>query len=186
MPEDPGKPAKVRPARHLRWGEWLLLTVAVVAAVVALDHTNLLTRANRLLHDALVRLQPRDVSDSPVVVVGIDDKSIAALGRWPWPRSLHAELIDHIGAGRPAAIGLDILLSEADTRQPDNDRDLAAAIARNGKVVLPMMMQNRNGEAVVVGPLPAFQRGAGGVGHVHLPVDDDGVARSIYLLEGPP
>ena len=52
--------------------------------------------------------------DRPVVLVGIDDKSIAALGRWPWPRTLHAGLIDRIAAGQPAAIGLDLLLVEPD------------------------------------------------------------------------
>ncbi|WP_342131369.1 CHASE2 domain-containing protein [Hydrogenophaga sp. OTU3427] len=185
MPE-PGTLARPRPAHKLRWGEWLLLTAAVLAAVVVLDHTNLLTRTNRLLHDALVRLQPREVAHGQVVLIGIDDKSIAALGRWPWPRSLHADLIDRISAGRPAAIGLDLLLPEADIGQSANDRALAAAIAHSGKLVLPMMMQNRDGQAVVVGPLPAFQRGAAAIGHVHLPVDDDGVARSIYLREGSP
>ncbi len=173
-----------RSYRHVRWGEWLLMTVAVLALVTLLQHTSLLVRTDRLLQDALVRMVPRDVSQSPVVLVGIDDKSIATLGRWPWPRTLHAGLIDRIAAGQPAAIGLDLLLPEADTRQRDNDHHLAEALARSGKVVLPMMMQNQGGRAVAVEPLRDFTGQAAAVGHVHLPVDDDGVARHVYLREG--
>jgi len=173
-----------RSYRHVRWGEWLLMTAAVLALVTLLQHTSLLARTDRLLQDALVRMLPRDVSQSPVVLVGIDDKSIATLGRWPWPRTLHAGLIDRIAAGQPAAIGLDLLLPEPDTRQSDNDRHLAEALGRSGNVVLPMMMQNQAGRAVPVEPLPSFARQAAAVGHVHLPVDDDGVARHVYLREG--
>lgn len=173
-----------RAYRQVRWGEWLLMMAAVVALVVGLQHTSLLARADQLLQDALVRMAARDVSQSQVVLVGIDDKSIAALGRWPWPRTLHAELLDRITAGNPAAIGLDLLLVEPDTREPENDRHLAEAIGRSARVVLPMMMQNQNGEAVAVEPLAEFRQGAAAVGHAHLPVDDDGLARMAYLREG--
>lgn len=173
-----------RSYRHVRWGEWFLMTVAVLGLVVGMQQTSLVARTDRMLQDALVRMSFRDLSKSPVVLVGIDDKSIAALGRWPWPRTLHAGLIDRIGAGQPAAIGLDLLLSEPDTQQPDNDRHLAAALERSGQVVLPMMMQSVGGRAVPVEPSPLFARAAAAIGHVHLPVDDDGVARSVYLREG--
>ena len=173
-----------RSYRHVRWGEWLLMTAAVLCLVVGMQQTSLLARTDRLLQDALVRMSPRDVSNSPVVLIGIDDKSIAVLGRWPWPRTLHAGLIDRIGTGQPAAIGLDLLLSEPDTLQPDHDRHLAQALERSAKVVLPMMMQNVGGRALPVEPLPMFAHSAAAIGHVHLPVDDDGVARSVNLREG--
>lgn len=170
--------------RPPRWLPWLWMAGAVLALVVALDRTDLIARTNRVLQDALLRLQPRDVAASDLVIVAIDDKSVAALGRWPWPRQWHARLIDRLGAAGAAAIGLDVLLLEPDTRDPAQDQALAQAIARNGKVVLPMMMQNHGGHAVPVVPQPALARGAAALGHVHLPVDDDGVARGIYLWEG--
>lgn len=173
-----------RSYRHVRWGEWLLITAAVLLVVLGLQRLSLVVRADRLLQDAVVRMSPRDVSKSPVVLIGIDEKSVATLGRWPWPRTLHAGLLDRIGAGQPAAIGLDLLLTEPDTQQPDNDRHLATALQRSGQVVLPMMMQSVGGNAVPVEPLSMFAHQAAAIGHVHLPVDDDGVARSVFLLEG--
>ena len=47
-----------------------------------------------------------------VVVVAIDDASIDQVGRWPWPRSVLAQLIDRLDAAEPAVIGFDIVFSE--------------------------------------------------------------------------
>ena len=50
----------------------------------------------------------------PVTIVEVDQKSLAALGQWPWPRPVLAQLIRDINRHRPAAIGIDILMPEAD------------------------------------------------------------------------
>lgn len=55
----------------------------------------------------------------PVVIVDIDEASIAALGQWPWPRSRMAQLVSAIAAGKPKAIGFDILFAEPDRLSPD-------------------------------------------------------------------
>jgi adenylate cyclase len=47
-----------------------------------------------------------------IVIVAIDDTSIEHFGRWPWPRAIHAQLIDLLKADGAKAIGLDILFSE--------------------------------------------------------------------------
>src|SRR5262245_34631441 len=62
-------------------------------------------------------------ADARVIVVDIDRKSIEALGAWPWPRDTMAGLMEQVAATRPAAIGIDILFAEADSRSP-------AALAR--------------------------------------------------------
>ena len=43
--------------------------------------------ARNLLFDTYQRLMPRQVERFPVVIVDIDDESLAAVGRWPWPRA---------------------------------------------------------------------------------------------------
>ncbi len=57
-----------------------------------------------------------DVSQQPneVAIIGIDDNSLAQLGRWPWPRSRIAAMIDKLNSYGPKVIGLNILFSEAD------------------------------------------------------------------------
>src|SRR5438034_5825977 len=51
--------------------------------------------------------------------VAIDEVSLDRFGQWPWPRTLIAQLIDKIGAARPAAIGVDILFPEPDRLSPE-------------------------------------------------------------------
>jgi adenylate cyclase len=69
--------------------------------------------------DALERRAPRPVATTPVTIVEIDDKSLAALGRWPWPRSLVAELVQRIAAFSPGVIGVDIVMPEPDPLSPE-------------------------------------------------------------------
>ncbi|WP_457747572.1 CHASE2 domain-containing protein [Sulfurimonas sp.] len=60
----------------------------------------------------------RTPKESNVVVVDIDEKSLKALGQWPWPRILVANLIDKIYASHPSTIGLDIIFPEKDRTSP--------------------------------------------------------------------
>ena len=64
--------------------------------------------------DLYQRIAPRNVVAFPTVIVAIDDKSIAALGQWPWPRTTLARLVREIARADPAVIGLDILMPEPD------------------------------------------------------------------------
>ena len=70
-----------------------------------------------------------------IVVVKIDDASLREYGNWPWPRRDHAQLIDRLTAAGANRIFFDIIFAyPADAA---NDRALADAIRRSGKVTLP-------------------------------------------------
>src|SRR5690606_8170273 len=119
-----------------------------------------------------------------IVIAAIDDPSLQEVGRWPWPRPVLAELIDRISAGRPAAIGLDVLLSELSDRAADDQR-LTDAIRHSGKVVLPMFSAaDRDGGIQAMMPALPFARAAAAVGHVLVESDQDGTVRSAFLKEG--
>jgi serine phosphatase RsbU (regulator of sigma subunit)/CHASE2 domain-containing sensor protein len=69
--------------------------------------------------DTYQSMAPRPVHRLPVVIVDIDHASLTALGQWPWPRTRLARLIDAIQQLGAQAIGLDIIMSEADRLSPD-------------------------------------------------------------------
>jgi len=69
--------------------------------------------------DGYQRTTPRVVGAMPAVIVEIDAKSLAALGRWPWPRSTLAELVARVAAMEPAVVGIDILMPEPDPLSPE-------------------------------------------------------------------
>lgn len=67
-----------------------------------------------------------------VVVVAIDDKSLAREGRWPWPREKMAQLISRVQDGKPAVVALDVIFSESAA----GDAELGQAIKAAGNVML--------------------------------------------------
>ncbi|PCE27473.1 sensor protein Chase2 [Paraburkholderia acidicola] len=89
--------------------------------------------ARQLLFDHYQRRFPRVPTTQPVIVVEIDDKTLEAVGQWPWPRNRLATLVDAIAAQKPLAIGLDIYMPELDQTSParvaDNLPPSAADIA---------------------------------------------------------
>jgi adenylate cyclase len=70
------------------------------------------------LFDAYQKAFPRQPQSSPAVIVAIDEKSLAELGQWPWPRTVLAELVLQLAVAQPAAIGIDVLFPEADRMSP--------------------------------------------------------------------
>ena len=72
----------------------------------------------QLLFDGYQRTFPRQPQSQPVTVVAIDEKSLAEIGQWPWPRNRLAALLDAIGQAGPAVVGLDMFMPEADQTSP--------------------------------------------------------------------
>ncbi|MGH6961418.1 MAG: CHASE2 domain-containing protein, partial [Dongiaceae bacterium] len=72
-----------------------------------------------------------------LVVVEVDNASLTSLGVWPWPRDLHAALIDRLLAAGVRGIAFDIDFSSASMAAAD--AALADALARaDHRVVLPV------------------------------------------------
>ncbi len=71
----------------------------------------------------------------PIVIVGIDDASMAQLNeRWPWPRRLHARLVETLHKAGAAVIAMDVIFDHPTT--PRDDAALERAVAKAGNVVL--------------------------------------------------
>lgn len=83
--------------------------------------------------DAAFRLRGGRQTKAPVVLAGIDDKSLAELGSWPWPRKRSAELIEKLTALGAKTIAFDVMFSEP--RGASDDRALVDATRRSGRVL---------------------------------------------------
>ncbi len=93
----------------------MLLGIIAGAMVLAPAPVMLLRNA---VFDAYQRIFPRERREAPAIIVEIDEKSLASLGQWPWPRTRVADLIDRIQSHQPAAIGIDLLFTEPDRFSP--------------------------------------------------------------------
>ena len=69
--------------------------------------------------DMFQLIDPRHKAARPVTIVDIDDKSLAKLGQWPWPRTRIADLITNLTGNGAVAIGFDVVFSEPDRLNPD-------------------------------------------------------------------
>jgi len=95
--------------------EVLAAIYAVVFAFVAyVAFADVFRGLERAAYDAGVRMHKGTPSDQ-IAVIAIDDDSIANLGRWPWPRNLHAKLLDLLHAGGAKAVASTVFYSEAQT-----------------------------------------------------------------------
>lgn len=165
--------------------EWLLVSLLLLPLTALLSLSSGLP-LNNLLYDRLRNLAPLAV-DPRILVVAIDDRSLESLGRWPWPRSVHAELLDRLAAAGARSVLLDVIFSEPSSN-PDSDRQLAESLCRAGNVLLPLLRESvpRYGEPPREIPPTAPLAGcAAGIGHINVEADSDGTVRSVYLREGP-
>lgn len=163
----------------------LLTGLAAASLVTLLTLSGLTWRADTWFYDSVAHVTSHRADDR-IVVVAIDQKSLAELGRWPWSRRTHAELINRLTAAGVRGIGLDILLSDPALYDPEGDALLARALNRSGKVVLPVYAEagNRNGPIVELMPIPEFAASAALLGHVETGKDIDGVSRDAFLRAG--
>lgn len=161
--------------------EWLLVAGLAIVTLCLLVSYDLTERADNLAYDALMHARPALHSD--VVIVTIDESSLGAIGLWPWPRNVHARLIQCLAAARPAAIGYDVLFIEPSAQ----DAVLARAIGQAGNVVLPLTFSvpGENGAPFALqAPVAPIAAAVRAVGHADLTPDRDGIVRRASLLGG--
>ena len=71
--------------------------------------------------DIYQNLKPRQVPPADerlVVIIDIDERSLAEVGQYPWPRSIYAKLVNQLTKYQAAAITFDIVFPEADRMNP--------------------------------------------------------------------
>jgi adenylate cyclase len=162
-----------------------------------------LERLEQLAYDTRYKIRGYTTPPQEVVIVGIDDKSLEKIGRWPWDRSKVAALIDLLKDMGAKVIMMDIIFSEPSK----DDEILAASIKRAGNVILPvvfefkgqkkgikedvlpdyaypMIRESKNFEIFspisglnVMMPLKNLVREANTLGYINMIPDKDGVLR---------
>jgi len=160
---------------------------------------------DRWTYDA--RLRMRDtVADDRIVIVDIDERSLAEQGRWPWPRKTLADLARRLtDDGRATVVGFDVVFAEP-SRETGNDDAFAAALSGH-RVHLGYYFGNES-KGLGVGVLPApvlpahalppgqrvtswdgyganlavLQDAAAGGGFLNPLVDPDGVVRALPVV----
>ena len=103
------------------------LGIGVVASLLAigLAGTPFFQNIELQTYDLRMRQTARpDAPSEDVVLVSISDDSIRRLaplvGRWPWPRVIHATLVDYLSRAPAKVIVYDVLFTEPDVQRFDD------------------------------------------------------------------
>ena len=122
-----------------------------------------------------------------IVIIAIDDESLSMLGRWPWPRDYHGELIRQLSEGEPAAIAFDVIFVEP-SALPEDDAYLVAMTEEAGNVVIPAYgafgatAQRGMLEAqALFTPFTELEQAAAAVGHINTLISNDGIVRRTVV-----
>ena len=149
---DPAPPVVAVP--RWRWwlaagrGRWLGMAVgsAFAGALLLMPDPGPLPSMRFGAFDFYQTHFPRVRKSAPAVIIAIDEKSLARVGQWPWPRDTMAQLITRLAARDPAAIGVDILFVEPDRISPDR---LAEAFRARDPLVADRLAKMRPNDALL-------------------------------------
>lgn len=129
----------------------LAISLAVTAFVLLLTQDILIDfpppkRAELSLVDLRFRHRGPIISSrdtSKIVIVEISQESFKSLPEpWPWPRRYYARLIRNLNRAGAKAIGLDVIFTSPDLRNPGEDADFRRAVKEAGNVVLAAKLEN--------------------------------------------
>lgn len=176
-------PPRAGTPRGRRTGLWA--GVAAAAFALALSTLPAWRTVELALFDRLTVLTAPGAVELPITIVGIDEASFSAIGlAWPWPRSLHAKLLETLQDAGVALVAFDVLFSEAS--DAEEDRAFAEAIAQSGPVVLASdLVYSETGATrqwLRVDPHPRFREAGAITGLASVELDRDGVQRQIPAM----
>ncbi|MFC0350588.1 CHASE2 domain-containing protein [Undibacterium danionis] len=148
----------------LRFIHVFTLVVALLAVFEVLSPSYLLNLDGKF-SDWLVKLQAEKLSADPaIVILNIDDRSLTQMeskvGRWPWPRSVYAEVVEAILQQQPKAIVFDITFNERDLDRPESDQLFNQAIKDKRNIFFPFIRSELD-RAAYVGKLSDLQNQLG-------------------------
>ncbi|OAM51748.1 hypothetical protein A7981_09780 [Methylovorus sp. MM2] len=187
---------------------WLAILVSLIF-ILEIRWFHLLQPLEMRLSDAMIAHHAlHSQPDKDIVIVDIDERSLAlmadSVGRWPWPRSLHAELIEGLERQQPQAIVFDVLFSDPDLTRPADDAYLAEVVHAQSNLYFPMLLLQGNEKGIplaefsdVLGISPGSDASADAMVSMVLPLpamlesrklgthnvvaDDDGVVRKYTI-----
>jgi CHASE2 domain-containing sensor protein/nitrogen-specific signal transduction histidine kinase len=143
MPLDRGRPSY----RHLvAWG----LVASLLVTGLYLYPPFLLAYLDQRVYDVLFRSAQRPQTSGRVVIVDLDERSLARFGRWPWPRGLLARLLEKIEALGAASVGIDMIFAEPDETPPSPGQQASTTLGSERKAGLTALTPNDAALAAVL------------------------------------
>jgi len=172
-----------------KYFSWVIVVFFCIFFSLVFNIIDIFLPIENIFYDLRFKIRgPKKPSDK-IVIVKIDEESLAELGRWPWDRKVVAKIVENLVSSGAEIVALDIIFPEKSV--PESDNKLAAALAKGKTVVaahFETMYENvLKGDAVqkvlvekLILPIPQIQKVAK-IGFANVEPDKDGVVRNVVL-----
>ncbi len=177
----------------------IALNAVLLLGLFLIHQSGVLQKFDTLLFDYDMKTAADHRPDERIIMVAIDDASLAELGRFPWDRAVYAPFLANLNpeGDEPKAIAFDIIFGE-ESDNPDGDMAFAEALSTYPNVILPVtgiMGDNfstsevRRDEYIqaqgIIKPYELFSELVR-LAHINRVVTRDGVIRQTWLkIQGP-
>jgi adenylate cyclase len=174
-----------------KYFSWIIVVFFCIFFSLVFNLIDIFLPIENIFYDLRFKIRgPKKPSDK-IVIVKIDEKSLAELGRWPWDRKVVAKIVENLVSSGAEIVALDIIFPEKSV--PESDNKLAAALAKGKTVVaahFETMYENvLKGNTVkkvlvekLIFPIPQIQKVAK-IGFANVEPDKDGVVRNMVLYK---
>ena len=157
---------------------WRLLPGSFAAiTTLGLTHFGVLTPLEYASYRWVFHLRGALPWDNRIVLVTIDDATLAELGQFPLPRDIYTQLLEQLAASQTIAVGFNILFIEPSPA----DAALAAAMTQQGNVVMAMGVDS---EGQLLMPTAPLQTAAIATGHTFTQLKADGLVHTLEPRAG--
>lgn len=139
----------------------LVLPLVGLALALGLDQLETGKRLENLIVDARFKWRAKNDSsaDSRILLVGISEQGLENIGRWPWPRAVHGQLLQLLTLRPPKVVAFDLLFTE-ESQDPDQDTGFADGLLLHPGAITGASADDLGGEgseAALIGltePIP--------------------------------
>ncbi len=91
--------------------DWFLGLVIALMFILFFRNSDLIQSLERKAYDGAVKMSSKNPNDK-IAIIAIDDQSISNIGRWPWSREIHADMIDKLTAAKAKVVGNTVFFFE--------------------------------------------------------------------------
>ena len=160
-----------------------LVTVLLILLIVLTYTAGWWQTVESMAYDNWFRLRGPQKPPENIMIVEIDDTSVEEIGRPPWSRTVHAELLEKLSTAK--LVAFDLIFDSPTTSE--EDEAFAEALKKHGRIILGSRLgfEQENGEVyqVLHSPIPKFMENTMLTGFINFPTEKDNIARSSIPID---
>jgi adenylate cyclase len=136
----------MRIGRRMGFARFLGLAILILLVVLRAWDPAPVQILRAKVFDYYQQIDPREPAGYPVVIVDLDEASLAEIGQWPWPRTLIADMIVKLFQKDAATVGFDVVFAEPDRMNPDS---IAASLPQLDQATRDSLAKMPSNDAVL-------------------------------------